>query len=358
MLPPGSTIGMLGGGQLGRMAALAAAALGYKMHIFTPHEDDPAPESAAAATIAAWNDAAALEKFAAAVDVITLEFENVPVATVEFLTRLKPVFPGAEALKVAQDRVTEKSFINRLGIATAPWKQIDDLEDLLSGLRELNSLSVLKSRRMGYDGKGQTRINEPNNLRASWQTIGSVPAILESAIDFDCEVSIVLARGQEGQSVCYPLARNRHKNGILDTSTVPAGLPGNVETEAQSIATRIAEALHYVGVLAVEFFVIKDGALLVNEIAPRPHNSGHWTIDACVTSQFEQQIRAVAGLPLGPVTRLADAEMTNLIGEDALEWQKYLGREDAKLHLYGKKDIRPGRKMGHVTRLSPLKEKL
>jgi 5-(carboxyamino)imidazole ribonucleotide synthase len=211
---------------------------------------------------------------------------------------------------------------------------------------------------MGYDGKGQTRINEPNNLRASWQTIGSVPAILESAIDFDCEVSIVLARGQEGQSVCYPLARNRHKNGILDTSTVPAGLPGNVETEAQSIATRIAEALHYVGVLAVEFFVIKDGALLVNEIAPRPHNSGHWTIDACVTSQFEQQIRAVAGLPLGPVTRLADAEMTNLIGEDALEWQKYLGREDAKLHLYGKKDIRPGRKMGHVTRLSPLKEKL
>ena len=348
MLPPGSTIGMLGGGQLGRMAALAAAPLGYRMHIYTPETDAPAFAVSAAAIVAAWDDEAALEKFAASVDVVTLEFENVPVATVEFLERLKPVHPNAKALNVAQDRVTEKSFINALGIETAPWKQIDSETDLTG----LTLPSILKTRRLGYDGKGQVKIDSATGTGAAWQAIGKAPAILEGAVAFDCEASIVLTRGQDGEIAVYPLARNSHKNGILDTSTVPAGLPDRVEKNARDIATRIAEALGYVGVLAVEFFVMQDGALLVNEIAPRPHNSGHWTIDACLTSQFEQQIRAAAGLPLGPVTRHADAVMTNLIGEDAGEWQKYLGLADVKLHLYGKSEIRPGRKMGHVTRLS------
>jgi 5-(carboxyamino)imidazole ribonucleotide synthase len=354
MLPPGSTIGMLGGGQLGRMAALAAARLGYHMHIYTPHGDDPAIEVSRAATVAGWDDREALAEFAAAVDVITLEFENVPVVTVEFLADLKPVFPDQQALAVAQDRVAEKSFINGLGIVTAPWRAVNSATELKAAVAEISLPAFAKTSRLGYDGKGQIRLEADADAAKVWQSLGAVPLILEGAVAFAKEVSLVMARGQDGAMAFYPLVENEHRNGILHQTTAPAEVSPAIESTAQAIVAKIASGLNYVGVLAVELFLTEDGQLLVNEIAPRPHNSGHWTIDACQCSQFEQQIRAICGLPLGSTEPHSRATMLNLIGDECEGWAKYLADPSACLHLYGKTESRPGRKMGHVTWLKQL----
>ncbi len=346
---------MLGGGQLARMAALAAARLGYHLHAYTPHADDCAIEVCAAATVAPWDDEAALRNFAAQVDVLTLEFENVPVVAAELLSGLKPMFPGVRALRTAQDRIAEKSFLNELGVPTAPWAAAEDADELARALEAVGAPAILKAARLGYDGKGQIRIADASVAEAAWASLGRGPCVVEALLDLEQEFSVVLARGQDGAAALYPAVRNRHENGILAETVAPAILPDHVGEKSQHIARHIAEALNYVGVLAVEFFITRDGRMLANEIAPRPHNSGHWTIDACYVSQFEQQIRAVAGLPLGPTVRHSNAVMTNLLGEAALEWQDHVADPGAHLHLYGKKEIRPGRKMGHVTRLTPLR---
>ncbi|KAA0581304.1 5-(carboxyamino)imidazole ribonucleotide synthase [Azospirillum sp. B21] len=360
-LAPGSTIGMLGAGQLGRMTALAAARLGYKTHVYAPDAaDSPAAQVSAAATVAGWDDLDALERFARSVDVVTLEWENVPVATAEHLRRFTNLHPGPNVLSVAQDRIAEKSFVNRLGIATAPWRAANGADGVAHAVTEIGPRCVLKSTRLGYDGKGQARLEAGSDPAAAWSAIGGgkpgVEGIVEGFVTFACEVSVIVARGADGAMVAYPAVENRHKDGILDVTIAPA-TPDKVSAataaEADRIARRIAEALDLVGVLAVEMFVTADGGVLVNEIAPRPHNSGHWTMDACATCQFEQLVRAVCGLPLGSVERVADAEMTNLIGDDVLRWPELLAEPGARLHLYGKAEARPGRKMGHVNRLFP-----
>ncbi|MBP2298683.1 5-(carboxyamino)imidazole ribonucleotide synthase [Azospirillum picis] len=357
-LAPGSTIGMLGAGQLGRMTALAAARLGYKTHVFAPDAaGSPAAQVSASATVADWNDLGALERFARSVDVVTLEWENVPVATVEHLRRFTGVHPGPNLLSVAQDRIAEKSFVNGLGIATAPWRPANDAGEVARAAAEIGPRCVLKSTRLGYDGKGQARLDEGSDPAAAWSAIGGgkpgVAGIVEGFVTFACEVSVIVARGADGAMVAYPAVENRHKDGILDVTIAPAQVSAATAAEADRIARRIAEALDLVGVLAVEMFVTPDGAVLVNEMAPRPHNSGHWTMDACATCQFEQLVRAVCGLPLGSVERLADAEMTNLIGDDVDRWPDLLAEPGVRLHLYGKAEARPGRKMGHVNRLLP-----
>ncbi len=360
-LAPGSTIGMLGAGQLGRMTALAAARLGYKTHVYAPDAaDSPAAQVSAAATVAGWDDLDALERFARSVDVVTLEWENVPVATAEHLRRFTNLHPGPDVLSVAQDRIAEKSFVNRLGIATAPWRAANGADEVARAVAEIGPRCVLKSTRLGYDGKGQARLDAGSDPAAAWSAIGGgkpgVEGVAEGFVTFACEVSVIVARGADGAMVAYPAVENRHKDGILDVTIAPA-TPDKVSAataaEADRIARRIAEALALVGVLAVEMFVTADGAVLVNEMAPRPHNSGHWTMDACATCQFEQLVRAVCGLPLGSVERVADAEMTNLIGDDVLRWPDLLAEPGARLHLYGKAEARPGRKMGHVNRLFP-----
>lgn len=353
-LAPGATIGMLGAGQLGRMTALAAAQLGYKTHVYAPDAaGSPAAQVCAAATIGGWSDLAALERFARAVDVVTLEWENVPVATVEHLRRFTTVNPGPDILSVAQDRIAEKSFVNRLGIVTAPWRAASNADDVARAVAEIGPRCVLKSTRMGYDGKGQARIDAATDPADAWASIGSSSGIVEGFVTFACEVSVIVVRGGDGAMVAYPAVENRHKDGILDVTIAPAKIAKETAAEAERVARRIAEALELVGVLAVELFVTPDGGVLVNEMAPRPHNSGHWTMDACASSQFEQLVRAVCGLPLGSVERVADAEMTNLIGDDCLRWPDLMAEPGARLHLYGKAEARPGRKMGHVTRLVP-----
>ncbi|WP_372398856.1 5-(carboxyamino)imidazole ribonucleotide synthase [Azospirillum sp. HJ39] len=363
-LAPGSTVGMLGAGQLGRMTALAAARLGYRTHVYAPDAaGSPAAQVSAATTVAGWDDLDALERFARSVDTVTLEWENVPVATVEHLRRFTTVNPGPHILSVAQDRIAEKSFVNRLGIATAPWRAADSADDVARAVTEVGPRCVLKSTRLGYDGKGQARLDAGRDgdaaaaAAAAWAAIGGgkpgVAGIVEGFVTFACEVSVIVARGADGQTVAYPAVENRHKDGILDVTIAPAGVPAETAAEADRIARTIAEALDLVGVLAVEMFVTAEGAVLVNEMAPRPHNSGHWTMDACASCQFEQLVRAVCGLPLGSVERVADAEMTNLIGDDVLRWPDLLAERGARLHLYGKAEARPGRKMGHVNRLFP-----
>lgn len=353
-LAPGATIGMLGAGQLGRMTALAAAQLGYKTHVYAPDAaDSPAAQVSAAATIAGWDDLDALERFARSVDAVTLEWENVPVATVEHLRRFATVNPGPNVLAVAQDRVAEKSFVNGLGIGTAPWRAAHSAADVAAAVAEIGPRCVLKSTRLGYDGKGQARIDAAGDPAQAWDSIKTNAAIVEGFVTFACEVSVIVARGGDGAMVAYPAVENRHKDGILDVTIAPAKIAPATLAEAERVARRIAEALDLIGVLAVELFVTPDGGVLVNEMAPRPHNSGHWTMDACASSQFEQLVRAVCGLPLGSVERVADAEMTNLIGDDFLQWPALLAEPGARLHLYGKAEARPGRKMGHVTRLFP-----
>lgn len=351
-LPPGSTIGILGAGQLGRMTALAAANLGYRCRVFAPDAaDGPAAQVCPDPVIAAWDDEAALDAFAAAVDVVTLEWENVPVPAVERLAARVPVHPGAGVLRVAQDRIEEKGFANRLGIGTAPWRPVACAADVGDAVAALGPRCILKSARLGYDGKGQAVLGPGSDAAAAWASLGTDSAVVEGFVSFVCEVSVIVARSADGAMVAYPPVENLHRNGILHRTSVPARIPPSTAAEAEAIARRLAEALGLVGLLAVEMFVGIDGQVLVNEMAPRPHNSGHWTIDACVTSQFEQLVRAVCGLPLGPVDRLADAEMENLIGAEAERWPQLLAEPGAKLHLYGKAAARPGRKMGHVTRL-------
>lgn len=355
-LPPGSTVGILGGGQLGRMLALAAARLGLKCHIYCPDSESPAFDVAAARTIAAYEDEASLDAFARSVNVVTYEFENVDVAAAERLSGFVPVRPGPRALAVSQDRVAEKGFLRHLGIQTAPFAPVDDLASLQAALGAIGRPAVLKTRRFGYDGKGQAKIGPDTDLGAALDTLGGAAAVLEGFIAFSLEISVIAARGLDGAIVCYDPADNVHREGILRTSTVPAGISPETAQAARHTAGMVLEALNYVGVIGIEFFVAgEDGneRLIVNEIAPRVHNSGHWSEDACAVSQFENHVRAIAGWPLGPATRHADAEMTNLIGAAAEDWSRLAAEPGARVHLYGKREVRPGRKMGHVNRLSP-----
>jgi len=352
MLPPGSTVGILGGGQLGRMTALAAANLGYRTHIFVNEPDSPAVQVSAAATIAPFGDAAALARFAAAVDVATCEFENVPAAALRRLAAKRPVLPRPEIIEIAQDRLREKTFLRSIGVATAEFRAVDRPAELDAAVRDFGRPAVLKTIRLGYDGKGQVMIGAEMEAAEAWRRMGAPHGILEGFVDFACEISVVLARASDGSLAAYPAVENRHVNHILHTTIAPARIVPGIAAEADAVARHIAERLDLVGVLAVEMFVTRAGKIVVNELAPRPHNSGHWTIDACVTSQFEQLVRTICGLPLGAAERHSDAVMTNLLGRDVENWRAALDDPDAKLHIYGKKKIQPGRKMGHVTRLS------
>ena len=351
-LPPGSTIGILGGGQLGRMLAQSAAELGMKCHIYCPDEASPAFDVAANYTIANYGDESALGAFAAAVDVVTYEFENVSTKAAEVVSRHCPLHPNARALEVSQDRLLEKQFIRELGIATAPYAPAGSPEELQAAIAEIGTPAILKTRRFGYDGKGQVRLDEPDDRDSAWNAIAGAPAVLEGFVDFEREISVIAARGSDGTVRAYEPGENVHKNHILDVTTVPCGLDDSVTNQALSIATDILNGLDYVGVIGVELFVERREtglALRVNEIAPRVHNSGHWTMDACVTGQFEQHIRAICGWPLGSPDRLCGARMKNLIGDDIDAWLDHAAAPDVKVHIYGKAETRPGRKMGHVT---------
>jgi len=356
VLKPGDTIGILGGGQLARMMALAAAPLGLNCHIFAPEGDNPAFDVAAARTIASYDDIEALEAFARSVTVVTYEFENVPARTAEILSALVDVLPNPRALETTQDRFIEKSFIRALGLFVPDFLPVDSLEGLTAAVAKLGRPSVLKTRRFGYDGKGQAMIKPGTNLADAWSAIGQLPAILEQFIPFEREVSVVAARNATGAIVTYDVAENRHSHHILAETTLPAQISAETERAAKEAASRIGGALDYVGVFAVEFFVVGSGdqeQLLVNEIAPRVHNSGHWTLGGAETSQFEQHIRAIAGWPLGSVKRLGRIEMHNVIGPDVDRWQDFVTEPGLHVHLYGKAECRPGRKMGHVTRVLP-----
>ncbi len=353
-LPPNATIGIVGGGQLGRMSALAAARLGYRCHILADAPDSPAALVAAGVTIGSHDDPDMLRAFAAAVDVVTFEFENVSAAGLDLLASLRPVRPSPAVLRISQDRGLEKSFVNAAGIATAPWRLVDSLDELHQAAAAIGLPAILKTTRLGYDGRGQRRINPGDDLAEAFAALAPKPLILEGFIDFACEVSVVVARGVNGDISTFDVAENRHRHHILDLTLAPARIPETTAAEARRIAHTIAQSIDLVGLLAVEMFIDAKGAVVVNEIAPRPHNSGHWTIDACPASQFEMHIRAVAGLPLPPATRHSDAVMKNLVGpEEAALWPQILATPGLIPHLYGKTEARPGRKMGHVTRLFP-----
>jgi 5-(carboxyamino)imidazole ribonucleotide synthase len=352
-ISPGGTIGIVGGGQLGRMTALAAARLGYRCHILSEERESPAGLVSAVETVGRFEDEATLAAFAKAIDVATFEFENVPAATAEFLAERVPLRPGPRALAVAQDRLKEKSFVNEIGIATAPYCAVAERSALDGAVAALGRPAVLKTVRLGYDGKGQVKIEAATSLDEAWTAMGGAEAILEGFVAFEREISVIVARGADGKMAAFDAVENRHVNHILDTTVAPAPISDDLAAKAQGIARHIAEALDVVGLLAVEMFVTADRKVLVNEIAPRPHNSGHWTMDACVTSQFEQFVRAICGLPLGDPARHSDAVMKNLIGDAVDEWPKIVAEAGAKLHLYGKREARAGRKMGHVNRLYP-----
>lgn len=356
-IPPGSTIGILGGGQLGRMLAMAAARLGLKCHVYAPEADSPAFDVAAAHTVAAYEDRAALANFASGIDAATYEFENIPVTTVEFLSQRIPVRPGAKALGCAQDRINEKTLARRLGAMTADFAVINSLADLQSALQNIAPPCVLKTRRFGYDGKGQAKILKLDDAATAWAAMRDQPSILESFVHFQLEVSVVAARSVDGEFRAFDVTENEHRNHILHRSLVPARITDTAAKDAIAIAERIASELDYVGVFAIEFFALHEtgrDVLYVNEMAPRVHNSGHWSIDGAVTSQFEQHMRAVAGWPLGSTARKAPAvEMINLIGDDIDTWQDIAADTGAFFHHYGKKEARAGRKMGHVNRLLP-----
>ncbi|MCW8915247.1 MAG: 5-(carboxyamino)imidazole ribonucleotide synthase [Magnetovibrio sp.] len=352
-IPPGSTIGIIGGGQLGRMTAVAASQLGYRVHVFTPEHDSPTEHVADAATIAAYDDQDAIEAFGQTVDVVTFEFENVPAETVRHLEAIVPVRPSWECLAVAQDRIAEKTFCNELGIETAPWKSVESAEELAIAIEEIGAPAILKTTRLGYDGKGQVRIKPNTDPAQAWKDLNGGPAILEGFVDFELEVSVITARNAQGQMKSFDVVENRHKDGILDVTIAPADISGTLAMKACTIGRQMIEKLDLVGLLAVEMFITKDGHVLVNEMAPRPHNSGHWTQDGCTTSQFEQFVRAVTNLPLGSTVRHSDTVMINLLGEDALKWEEHLSVPENKLHLYGKAEAKPGRKMGHINHLYP-----
>ena len=355
MIAPGATIGILGGGQLGRMLAIAAAPLGYRCRIFSPEPDGPAAQVAAAETVAPYDDRVALDAFGAAVDVVTVEFENVPAEALERLAGMVPVRPGARSLRIAQNRIAEKDFCRGLGLETTPYAPVEDAGGAAAADALIGRPAVLKTQTLGYDGKGQTVLAAGDDLLDAWHgALGGRPAILEALAPIEREVSAIVARAADGAVASFDPVENRHVNGILDVTLAPADLSPALAAGAQEGAARIARALDHVGVLCVELFVTADGRLLVNEIAPRVHNSGHWTIEGCATSQFAQHIRAVCGLPLGSPARRANAAMKNLIGADAEHWPALAADPAAHLHLYGKADVRDGRKMGHVTWLGPL----
>ncbi|HWX47293.1 MAG TPA: 5-(carboxyamino)imidazole ribonucleotide synthase [Roseomonas sp.] len=351
-LPPNSTIGILGGGQLGRMSALAAAELGYRCHIYAPEADSPGMQVAAAQTVAPYEDPAALAAFAAAVDVVTFEFENVPAATLDILAPLVPCRPGRKALAICQDRLLEKHFLEQAGVPVAPWRPVHSLEELEAAIGEIGLPAVLKTTRLGYDGRGQSVLRRPEDAASAFARLEPKPLILEAFVPFTQEISAVAARGADGATAVYDAVENQHRHHILDLSFAPARVPEAVAQAARGHIARVAAELELVGVLAVEFFLLPEGRLLGNEIAPRPHNSGHWTMDACQSSQFHQHIRAVAGLPLGSTERHSDAVMQNLVGPEGMALlPELLARPATSVHLYGKASARAGRKMGHANHL-------
>ncbi|WP_299871441.1 5-(carboxyamino)imidazole ribonucleotide synthase [uncultured Sulfitobacter sp.] len=351
-LPAGSTIGILGGGQLGRMLSVAASRLGLRTHVFEPGAHPPAGDVAHAVTTASYEDEAALKAFATACDVVTYEFENVPTAALDLIEALVPIRPGREALRISQDRLVEKTFLQDLGLTVAPFADITDAASLDAAVARIGTPAILKTRRFGYDGKGQARLQTAEDAPAALADMNGAPAVLEGFVEFSHEVSVIAARGPEGDVACYDPGENVHRDGILHTTTVPARLSAAQRTDAVLMAAKILNALDYVGVLGVELFVTPQG-LIVNEIAPRVHNSGHWTQNGCAVDQFEQHIRAVAGWPLGDGTRYADVVMENLIGHD-MDRVPDLAREaSTALHLYGKAETKPGRKMGHINRIKP-----
>lgn len=352
-LPSGATIGILGGGQLGRMLAVAAARLGFRCHIYEPGANPPAGDVAHAVTTAAYDDQAALRAFAAAVDVITYEFENVPTQALDLLDSLKPIRPNRRALATAQDRLLEKDFLTSLGIACAPYAAVTKASDLDSAIATIGTPAILKTTRLGYDGKGQMRLMSPADAPAAKAALRQA-SVLEGFVDFTHEVSVIAARGLDGSVACFDPGENVHRDGILHTTTVPARLTASQRTDAVLLAARILTALDYVGVMGLEVFVTPKG-LIANEIAPRVHNSGHWTQNGCVVDQFEQHIRAITGWPLGDGSRYADVVMENLIGDEILRVPKIAREPGAALHLYGKGAPRPGRKMGHVNRIKGAK---
>ncbi len=336
------------------MSALAAARLGYRCHILTREPDSPAVQVSAGVTISDYADPASLRAFAAAVDVISFEFENVSAEGLDLLAALKPVRPSPAVLRISQDRVAEKCFLNAAGVATAPWAAVGDLSELTEAVGRIGLPAVLKTTRYGYDGKGQARLRTPADLAPGFARLQPKPLILEGFVDFAAELSVIVARGADGAVSAFDTVENRHRDGILDLTLAPARIDPAIAEQAQAVARQIAVALDLVGLLAVELFVDAHGRVLVNEIAPRPHNSGHWTIDACPASQFELHIRAIAGLPLPPGSRHSDAVMKNLVGpDDVARWPAILGTPGLIPHLYGKAEARPQRKMGHVTRLFP-----
>lgn len=361
MILPGSTIGVLGSGQLGRMFAIAARRMGYRVHTFSPDEDTPTGQVADLEVQASYEDLEAVRRFASHVSVVTFEFENVPAATAEAAASCAPVRPAGEILHTTQHRLREKTFLSKAGLPLTPFRRVASFDDLQGAAAELGLPAILKTADFGYDGKGQFRILHAGQLGEAWRAVGEQEAVLEAFVDFEREISVVGARGANGDFAHYGAIENRHANGILDLSLAPARVDEGVVKKAVEIARAVFEALHVVGVLCVEFFVTKAGELLINELAPRPHNSGHLTVDANVTSQFEQQLRCVCGLPLGDVGQLAPAAMANLLGDlwtpGEPDWAAAAGVGNVKLHLYGKLSARPGRKMGHLTAIADSVEK-
>jgi 5-(carboxyamino)imidazole ribonucleotide synthase len=354
-LPPGSTLGILGGGQLGRMLSQAASRLGFNVVILDPEENSPAGRVSQGQVIAAYDDPTALNVLGRVSQAVTFEFENVPAASVQTLVDSgAQVAPGARALAVAQDRVDEKTFLNSVGATTVDFAAVDSVDDLVAGLERLGVPALLKTRREGYDGKGQVWVRAVSEAADAWNAIGGKPAVLEAKAAFTRELSVIAARGRDGQVAVYPLGENIHEGGVLRTTLAPAKVDKKTDARAREIAAAILNGLDYVGVLGVELFDLGKGVLLVNEIAPRVHNTGHWTQDGCVCDQFEQHIRAVAGWPLGPTEPHARVEMTNLLGDEVDQWTALAAEPDARLHLYGKAEARPGRKMAHVNRVSKL----
>lgn len=351
MISPGSVIGIVGGGQLGRMLALEAAAMGYKTHIYTPERDAPASHVATLTTIGAYQDTNALRDFGSRVSVVTFEFENVPSATLHMLSNIVPVRPKPDVLHITRHRAREKAFAQSLGIKTAPYAHITTRDDLEKALTNIGTPAILKTCELGYDGKGQIKIETAAQALQAWQQLGESECVLEGFVDFAFEASIIIARGMDGGTQSFPLVQNIHKNHVLHKTIAPAPDAQQHDATARLIAQKLADALDIVGLLAVELFVTKTGELLVNELAPRPHNSGHWTIEGCATNQFEQHIRAICGWKLAEPSMLHHAEMINLLGEEWQEWKHYAEIPNAHIHLYGKATARPGRKMGHVTLL-------
>ncbi|NHO30974.1 5-(carboxyamino)imidazole ribonucleotide synthase [Acetobacter fallax] len=354
VLSPNAVIGIVGGGQLGRMSAMAAARLGFRAHILALRQDDPGVQVSHSATIGAFDDPATLKRFAEAVDVVTFEFENIPADALDLLSGLRPVHPSGTILRISQDREQEKTFLGSIGVDIAPWRLVTGHDSLRTAAEDLGYPFILKTTRLGYDGKGQRRVTQESELDAAFDALAPKPLVAEGLVDFAMEVSVMVVRGQDGTVRCFDVTENRHKNGILDLSFAPARIEEPLTAKARDMARRIAEGLGLVGILGVEMFISRNGEVLVNEIAPRPHNSGHWTMDACPEDQFGMHIRAVTGLPLPEPVRHSDAVMKNLVGPDDMAlWPEIVADQGLIPHLYGKREARKGRKMGHVNMLFP-----